>query len=528
MGKKKRNSKKLRKKRILADHQQKGKTFIPPFLATLGNKLGYIRWTDDLLPEMLWIALLFDSFPERRAVEIAEKCAQETKQVLQPKKARSFAFISEYDSINPTIAKEIREVLSKEGVLEDLQVSLYPLVSLYPKCPLNCFYDEEDKARQRGDVNSSLYTLKRVVSNCFDRRGRPAMIVQATAVYLMIVTGKMIVPKGTGLEKINDILDYPKTDESQKLGASVRASLNVPIFNESESRWWCSYFWQHGYEISICEFPKRPSISIAEESKYNVSKLLEAAQLYRDKLLKEIKDCWNRVTIDLSKPLRDEVLGALIARQARFATVIVTEPQLWSLDISRILLRCMVDTHITLLWLATKGTYPDFENFVEYGLGQEKLLLEHIKSRLDKSDPESHRLRENVEGMESWIDSQFLTYLLPVNVGSWTKKTTRQMAEETGCPEIFNLSYAPFSSVLHGTWNAISRLNLEFCSNPLHRFHRVPSLEEPPIHLGTPEQAIKIMDESFRAWKQAKGIDMLSSVACDSFLQTVSALFNNN
>jgi len=36
--------------------------------------------------------------------------------------------------------------------------------------------------------------------------------------------------------------------------------------------------------------------------------------------------------------------------------------------------------------------------------------------------------------------------------------------------------------------------------NPLHRFHRVPDFEEPPLYLGTLLQAARIMDESFQGW----------------------------
>jgi hypothetical protein len=44
-------------RRILANHKQVGKRFIPPFVATLGP-LSEVRWVDDVLPELLWLALL--------------------------------------------------------------------------------------------------------------------------------------------------------------------------------------------------------------------------------------------------------------------------------------------------------------------------------------------------------------------------------------------------------------------------------------------------------------------------------------
>ena len=512
MGKKKHKRKKGPQKQVLADHKRNGKVFLPPFLAEMG-KLTPVRWLDDILPEVVWIAFLFDTFPERRAVEVTLKCAQETNRIIAPEKARSFAFISEYHGIDADQAAKIREALSSEGVLDDLQSSLISLVSLYSESPLSILFDDRARERYGVDLDSSLDMMKRVVRNCLDRRGRPAMLVQTTAVYVMMVVGKLCIHKGSALEKVEDILGYPDTEESRKIASIVRATMNC-IKAEEKVGDWCSYFWRHGYEISVCVFPKdAPPIPETSDIGDKLKELLEMTHRYREELIGEVRDRWTRIRIDLSNPLKDEVLGGLIARQARLATAIAINPTLWSVDIARILLRCMVDTHITLVWLATKGTEKDFEQFVEYGLGQEKLLLEHMNARLDELDPNSAILRKEIEGMRSWINSQLITDFLPVNVGSWTKKSVREMAEDTGSLAIYNLSYTPFSSVVHGMWNAIAKINLKFCINPLHRLHRVPSLEEPPIYLEAARHAAQVMDESFHAWELAKSVEPLQSTA---------------
>ena len=40
---------------VLGDHRRVGKRFVPPFVAMLGQ-LQYVKWIDDLLPEVLWLA----------------------------------------------------------------------------------------------------------------------------------------------------------------------------------------------------------------------------------------------------------------------------------------------------------------------------------------------------------------------------------------------------------------------------------------------------------------------------------------
>ena len=71
------------------------------------------------------------------------------------------------------------------------------------------------------------------------------MLVQATAVYVMMVIGKL---KGSTLEKIEDILGYPDTEESQKIASIVRATMNG-IKVEEKVCDWCSYFWRHGFDF---------------------------------------------------------------------------------------------------------------------------------------------------------------------------------------------------------------------------------------------------------------------------------------
>ncbi len=519
----KRKSKRKRKG-VLGDHERKGKIFVPPIRAAMSDKFQAIRWVDNLLPEMIWIGLLLDSLSPRRAVEVAQNCAQETNRIVSPKKACSFAFVSEYHVINTDQAKIIRDALTDKGALDDLQSSLASLVCLYCECPLSILFDEPARERHQQGLDTSLNTLKRVVRKCLDRHSRDAMVVQATAMYLLVVTGKLKISRDSGLVRINDILEYPDTEESQKIGSLIRAGLNMPVLIQSTGFDWCSYFWQHGYEISVCEFPTTYRDSSEGSELPSFDELLEVAGRYKEELFQEVEGQWKLARLDLARPYKDEILGGLISRQARLAGAIAIDPSLWSFDIGRILLRCMVDTHITLVWLAKCGTEADFRQFIEYGLGQEKLLLEHMSSRLEELDTETPDLQNRIEAMRAWIDSQILTDLLPVNVGSWTRKSTRDMAEESDCLDIYNLSYTPLSSVVHGMWNTIGRMNLKFCINPLHRMHRVPALGEPPLYVAIPEHAAQVMDESFRAWEQAKSLTPLKSTSSERFREALEKL----
>lgn len=489
MGKKKNKNKK-----VLSDHQQKGKIFTPPLITALSDRLQFTKWTDDLLPNLVWIGLLFDKLGERKAINVFENFVEIVKDILGEQDKKILIFIPEYCSLNNEQIEKIKESLAVKNVLNELQESLYPLISLYSQCPLKFLYNENDLEKLKTDIDKSLSAIKRVVKNILDRRSKEAMLVQTTAVYIMGLTGRLKFAEGQAPGDIETIFDYPKTDESKKVATSIRATLGAirALYDNQEAINWSTYFWNHGYEISVCEIQKPFFQELSKEQKESIEKIYKVVKGYKKELYKEIEDLWTTVSINIANPIKDEVLGGLIARQARLATAIISDDNLWTTDLGRIIQRCMVDTHITLAWLIKEGKQKDYEKFIEYGLGQEKLFLEHQKIRLDESDPEFKEKNEEIEFRKSWIDSQILTSLLPVNVGNWIQKNARVMAEEANCMDIYNLAYTPFSNTVHGIWNTLARINLKYCINPLHKLHRVPSLEEPPIYFGIIIQTLEV------------------------------------
>jgi hypothetical protein len=73
-------SKPKRSDRILLDHKQVGKKFIPPML-TIGV-FKEVRWIEIILPELLWIALLNDKYGLRMGAELSLAVAQSAIEVI--------------------------------------------------------------------------------------------------------------------------------------------------------------------------------------------------------------------------------------------------------------------------------------------------------------------------------------------------------------------------------------------------------------------------------------------------------------
>ncbi len=196
--------------------------------------------------------------------------------------------------------------------------------------------------------------------------------------------------------------------------------------------------------------------------------LLDTAKLYADRVKQELEARWKVFPLDLTRREVHEVIGALLARQCALAIGIADNAPAWTPDLAGVLLRAMADIHITLAWITLKPEERS-RQFVLHGLGQEKLLLEHLKARGVED--------EHTRSMEAWIDSQRYTWLTEVNVGNWADVSIREMADEAKLLDFYRLRYSPLSAEAHAMWNHIARFNLRTCGNPLHRYHRIPEIK---------------------------------------------------
>ena len=162
-----------------------------------------------------------------------------------------FSGVSEYTGLDENIWQDLRTDALQDGSICDIQRALEPLIALYPECPLRHLFISLPVFSDK-HVN----TMKRVVGNLFQRSERDPMMVQATAIWLAFDSGKLKVFKRLALSNFPEIEKYPDTEESRKIGASVRATLNLQfesLMQSEESISWRNYFWKRGMQLSDCE-----------------------------------------------------------------------------------------------------------------------------------------------------------------------------------------------------------------------------------------------------------------------------------
>lgn len=237
---------------------------------------------------------------------------------------------------------------------------------------------------------------------------------------------------------------------------------------------------------------------------------------------RELKERWKKWTIDISENEIHEVTGALLARQVTLARQIVECPSIWNRHTAPIILRAMADVYISLAWVL-KDPLERSRKFILYGLGQNKLQLEHRKAQMGKRKPTPQE-KMLLDEAEAWINSQQFTFLTEVNVGSWSGIQIRQMAEEADCLDFYNYVYTPFSACAHSMWHHIARYNLKQCENPLHLYHNVPIVPEFSIDIYNFYLAAKYLKKTFSVFDKKFSIDVEIPSAYDQLCDGLDKL----
>ncbi len=236
------SGKKPPRKRVLADHKQKGKKFIPPLMQV--GKLDDAHWVKQMIPEFLWLALLPHACGYAAGVEVARKTAELARRV-PSESHRWFAGLSDFKHIPEDSRDDLISSLAAEGLLDNLRLALSPLQFAYPDHPLNYALGPEP-----GEPD--LVALKQVLAEMFPRRATTAMRAQATALYLAFDAGFLKVAANSALADFPEVSIYPTTERSKQVAAAVRAALNGLTIRLEASRW-PDYFWNRGLELEPCE-----------------------------------------------------------------------------------------------------------------------------------------------------------------------------------------------------------------------------------------------------------------------------------
>lgn len=242
----------MQKKQVLSDHKKIGKRFLPPLLGyrELFQEVGWLDWS---LPELLWLAILNERYGLETGADLAVSMAKEVEKVYDREIKKWFAPISIFNLLNHEQKTNILRALKLSNKLEPLKQALSSFISLYPKCPLNFLF--ENILPHIDNFSVEMEKFKNLLSRLYDKTTIEATHMQANAIYIAFVTDKLKVFKGSSLANLPEIQRYPHTEESKKVAASIRSTINGFIGTDCDkTSEWPRYFWNRGLELEPCDF----------------------------------------------------------------------------------------------------------------------------------------------------------------------------------------------------------------------------------------------------------------------------------
>jgi len=236
--------------KVLESYRKIGPRFVPPMLQMF--QFDYVSWLSQTMPELVWWGVLIDMGSLRFAARVAEELAGYFKQANN--REHWWAFLSDYSDLPEESAHNVAEHLMKANLLTDLQACLSDFLNLYPACPITRVLDVRPSGLVDIAYLSQFENRLRVLE---DKRSRDGVLIQAQAVYMAFVSGRLRVMQGLALADFPEVIRYPETERSLQVGASICATVNMlagntlPRFREDT---WVQYFWKRSLELHPLNF----------------------------------------------------------------------------------------------------------------------------------------------------------------------------------------------------------------------------------------------------------------------------------
>ncbi len=237
-----------KRKLVLGDHKRVKSKLVTPFNDRLGP-MREVSWINTMIPELLWIALVQKAWGPHRGVEIITAFTRDVRASDSTRDRTIWAAAGKFAALREGV---LAGIVEGRPYRDDLCGPLAPLHAHYPDHPMRELVSTVNGPSWPQDLGA----LKELVGELFNRASTNAVMVQATATWLAFDAERLKVWAGLALADLPRIEDYPKTDQSQRIASSIRATLNQ-MFGEldlmASGTGWPITFWNRGLELEQCE-----------------------------------------------------------------------------------------------------------------------------------------------------------------------------------------------------------------------------------------------------------------------------------
>lgn len=475
--------KQRRKNTALSQHSRNSTTLTPPMM-TLPN-LRLVEWLPSQFPDMLWACQLASAHGlnglrlATRALEQMQEAATEGSErpVLDGR-------LTSFEKLRAGQRRAVLDALAGSGLYEDAFPEKFAQVlGMYPNAPGSWLIQPWRDRGVRIQPDQAESILCGVILDARDGRTAVSTWAKAVAFGGLLFAGKLRF--SSDVKTVELLPRYPMlTDqENERVESFIRASFGALINlgpnkseeGEPEYQTWARHFWDSNWRLYACRFPG--SYSGEERTTDTITEIAEEFRSDVEAAYGRVLEIARTTDPGLYAPDRHEVLSGIAARACRIAYAVSGSPIMWSGEHGASPARSILESQITLKWLAQHVDPAIFVKFKEYGRGKLKLTKLHYEEYLDSMDDPPEGIAEIVEELDRRVNEEKYEEFQNINVGRAFGKDLRRMAKDVGMEKEYRLLYQPQSDISHGEWTSLDHYALQRCLNPAHRWHRLPREE---------------------------------------------------
>jgi len=234
-------------KKILSDHKKIKKKLVTPINQMLN--LNETNHSKDIVPEIIWIDMLYCRFGLRETVDIITKLTHEIEKLNLDLGLFNCCVLSCYERLNDYQKESIVSNNEIEKIANKISIALIGFKHYFPDFPINFLLKDSNKKDE-----NFLTKFKKSINNLIDRRSVNSTYALATVLHSQNCAGHLFFSSKFEKFEINEILNYPDTEESKRVAAIVRSSIKPIIiqFLNVKNSLWNKNFWNICYQIEPC------------------------------------------------------------------------------------------------------------------------------------------------------------------------------------------------------------------------------------------------------------------------------------
>ena len=456
----------------MSDHIFKKGRFITPWNNAVGKLAKMQSWSQNRLPEYLWLGLILNKYGRKQGLEKSYYILNKLHEINNGLSVPAFSLILELDvEEQKKLYHYIIEIAGKQV--------LSPLTILYTYSDFEefsrCFSTPHIAPSDRQK------SIDIVLSEAYFHQSELATDIGFLVTYFSLLTGRIQMPRA----QIDLILEYPHLEHSNERMRMIRPIirstemmlLGLELLNEQ----FLEDFWRRISKMSECKLfcIKYPS-NESDSDKY-----IETLH----KIFEYLSNCFISIS-----PLDKKMLVLLgISTYSYKRLLEIVNHGLYNTIAARGSIRTVIESYIMMKYLMKNENTQEniWDKFQCYGIGLYKIIL--AKSRETESNlANSHIDYKYLEVLvNEYMDEEYID----MDTSYFDRQNIREKAISVGEKELYGLYYDYDSSYEHGLWGAIRESSLIKCGSPAHQFHCVPDYENKQNLKNVWPDCVKVMNK---------------------------------